>query len=89
MTNPIIRQILRRLEALQRQLASLRPMTQWPTVVEACEQYQTSRETLRKLAARGVIRQSENFPVRYYRPDLDRHFFGLIPAEMVLGETES
>ena len=76
------RQILRRLEALQRQVASLRPMTQWPAVVQACEEYGTSRETLRKLAARSVIRQSENFPVRYYRPDLDRHFFGLIPEEM-------
>ena len=78
------RQILRRLDALQRQVASLRPMTQWPTVVEACETYGTSRETLRKLAALNVIRQSENFPVRYYRPDLDRHFFGLIPEEMAV-----
>ena len=89
MLSPDTRQILRRLEALQRQLASLRPMTQWPTVREACETYGTSRETLRKLAARNVIRQSNAFPVRYYRSDLDRHFFGLIPEEMAWVETES
>ena len=76
------RQILRRLDALQRQVASLRPMTQWPTVREACETYSVHRDTLCKLAARNVIRQSNAFPVRYYRPDLDRHFFGLIPEEM-------
>ncbi len=78
------RQILRRLDALQRQLSSVNPLTQWPTVVQAGKEYGTSRETLRKLAARNVIRQSNAFPVRYYRPDLERHFFGLIPEEMAV-----
>jgi hypothetical protein len=81
-TDRAVRAILRRLDSLQRQLASVNPLTQWPTVREACEQYNTSRETLRKLANRNVIRQSREFPVRYYRPDLDRHFFGLVPEEM-------
>ena len=83
MTDLETRSILRRLDSLQRQLASVAPQTKWPTVAEACEQYETSRETLRKLANRNVIRQSSAFPVRYYRPDLDRHFFGLIPEDMV------
>ncbi len=82
MTDRATRAIIRRLDSIQRQLASVSPLTQWPTVREAVSQYSVSRETLRKLANRNVIRQSSAFPVRYYRPDLDRHFFGLIPEDM-------
>ena len=89
MNDSDVRQILRRLEAIERRLESIAPASTWPTVKEARGQYQTSRETLRSLAAKGIIRQSANFPVRYYRPDLDRHFFGLIPEDMTTTEKES
>ncbi len=89
MLSPDTRQILQRLEAIERRLSSIAPASTWPTVREACETYSVHRDTLCKLAARNVIRQSNAFPVRYYRPDLDRHFFGLIPEEMAWVETES
>ncbi|RLE28287.1 MAG: hypothetical protein DRJ65_00225 [Acidobacteria bacterium] len=78
MTDATAAQVLQRLESLERRIAAIDPATDWPTAEEAAKGFSVHRETLRKLAKAGKIRQSSNFPVRYYRPDLDRHFIGLV-----------